>query len=101
MVAASMVWIRNRETLSTAILQVLRSWPELHQRVFVKSHYHSESIGEISTSLGLRASDVRSILDQCDRKLRAALKSYREGVAQREDDGVLPAANFASSGCFH
>jgi DNA-directed RNA polymerase specialized sigma24 family protein len=98
MVAASLVWIRNRETLSTAILQVLRSWPELHQRVFVKSHYHSESIEEISISLGLRASDVRGILDQCDRKLRTALKGFREGLAQREDE-VLPAAHFASNGC--
>lgn len=99
MAGESVGWSRTREVLSTAIVDVLKSWPELHQRVFIKSHYCSESIEQISISVGLRASEVRAVLDLCDRKLRGALKGFRQGAPEREDS-LLHASTFASNGCF-
>jgi DNA-directed RNA polymerase specialized sigma24 family protein len=67
----------NRELLSQAIVDILRSWPELHRSVFVQAHYQGRPIEKISGYLGLSAPDVHRILDGCERKLRSALRNYR------------------------
>ena len=67
-----------RELLTEAILEVLRSWPELDRRVFVQAHYAGHSVEQVSSNLGLNISEVRSILERCERKLYLALKVFRQ-----------------------
>ena len=91
---------RNRELLSQAIMDVLKSWPEMHRRVFEQAHYQGTSVEQISGSVGLNATDVRMILESCDRKLRAALRSFRG-----ENHGAVANSRprrvaFSVSGCF-
>jgi DNA-directed RNA polymerase specialized sigma24 family protein len=71
-----------RELLSQAILDVLGGWTDLHRQVFVKAHYQGQSVDAISGLLGMPAPEVRRILDNCDRRLRAALRSFREEVCE-------------------
>ncbi len=68
---------RTRNGLSDAIVNVLESWPGVDRQVFTRSHYRGESVERISDTLGLSVSEVRSILEQCGRRLRQALKSFR------------------------
>jgi DNA-directed RNA polymerase specialized sigma24 family protein len=71
---------RNRKDLSEAIMDVLESWPELDRQVFTKSHYRGESAESISSSEGLSVSEVRMILDLCNRRLRQSLTGFRRGA---------------------
>ena len=74
---------RERKDLSEAIVDVLESWPELDRQVFTKSHYEGQSADSISNSEGLSVSEVRMILDLCNRKLRQSLSEYRRGAWNR------------------
>lgn len=67
----------NRELLSQAIVEALAAWPDLHRRVFIEAHYESRSAEEIAEAVGLKVSDVHSILDLCSTKLHTALKFLR------------------------
>jgi len=78
-----------RRNLTRAILGVLDSWPVLHRQVFVQSHYGGVTAAQIARSLDLDPDEVRSILDRCGRRLRAALRAWREEVAGCE---AVPAA---------
>ena len=78
MAAACISTENDRQQLSQTILDVLRSWPEHHQRIFIEAHYQGHSTEAISVSLGLRVDEVRLILGGCERKLCAALKAFRE-----------------------
>ncbi len=69
---------RERELLSQAILETLNSWPLLYRRVFSDAHYRGESAERIAASLGMGTDTVRTILRDCDRRLRKALNSFRE-----------------------
>jgi DNA-directed RNA polymerase specialized sigma24 family protein len=89
---------RTRELLSEAIVEVLRSWPELHRCVFVQSHYRGESVEQLSNSLHIDASEIRIILEHCDRMLRAALKGFRDDAHERTCR--LQPVGLASNGCF-
>jgi DNA-directed RNA polymerase specialized sigma24 family protein len=99
MAAAALGLERNRELLSEAIVDVLRSWPDLHRRIFIQSHYRGETIEQVSSSLNVDTSDVRVILDHCDRLLRTALKGFRDSAPERSCN--LQTVGFASNGCFH
>ncbi len=68
-----------RKCLSEAILIELKSWPDQHRQAFVMSHYRGQTIENVGLSLGLTAGEVRQILSFCERKLRSALKNFREG----------------------
>ncbi len=89
---------RTRNGLSEAILNVLRSWPLLERQVFTESHYRGESPERISISLGLSVSEVRSILEQCNRRLRQSLKAFRRSDLDslKPDEGGN--AKFATCG---
>ncbi len=67
---------RTRNGLSEAIVNVLASWPQVERQVFTKSHYRGESAERISATLGLSVAEVRSILEQCNRRLRQSLKGF-------------------------
>jgi DNA-directed RNA polymerase specialized sigma24 family protein len=69
---------RERELLSQAIVRTLDSWPQLHRRIFAEAHYRGESAESIAKSLGVGLDTVRTILRDCDSRLRNALKSFRE-----------------------
>ncbi len=87
MSAAGLRIERTRNGLSEVILGELESWPDLHRRIFVQSHYRGQSLDEVSLGLGLSASEVRLILEQCERRLRQALKAFRES---RQDADSSP-----------
>ena len=92
------VSLENRDQLSRAIMHVLKSWPELQRRVFVEAHYEGRPIESISRSTGLSQPEVRRILENCDRKLHWALRSFRS-----DGNGSVALevrASFCSSGCF-
>jgi len=91
---------RNRELLSQAIMDVLKSWPELHRRIFEQAHYQGDSVEKISGSFGLSATDVCMILESCDRKLRSALRSFRGGSHGAVTHSCQRRAAFSISGCF-
>ena len=89
---------RNREILCLRIVDVLRSWPELQRRVFMLSHYRGDSAEDISSMLGLRTGEVKLILEHCDRKLRNALKTFRDGSLEAESPSMT-ADSLTSNGC--
>jgi hypothetical protein len=68
---------RMRDLLSHTILEILDSWPDVHREVFVRAHYWGDSVEFISGTLGMEAEEVRFILEQCDRRLRTALRPFR------------------------
>jgi DNA-directed RNA polymerase specialized sigma24 family protein len=65
---------RERELLSQAILNALDSWPQLHRRIFSEAHYRGKSAESIALSLGVGPETVRTILRDCEARLRIALK---------------------------
>lgn len=90
----------NRELLSHAIVDILRSWPELHRRVFEQAHYQGRSAENISSSLGLSIADVRLILESCDRRLRSALRDFRGDVEGAGNQSCPRRPAFSVNGCF-
>ena len=87
MSGASLKLERIRNGLSELILSELESWQDLHRQVFIQSHYRGQSVEQMSNSFGLCSSEVRMILQQCDRRLRQALKAFRE--SRQESDSSL------------
>jgi len=71
----------SRDLLSHAIVESLKSWPELHRRIFIDIHYGGRPVDEISHTLGLRQSEVTQILQHCERKLYHALRVLRDGTS--------------------
>jgi DNA-directed RNA polymerase specialized sigma24 family protein len=71
----------SRDLLSHAIVESLKSWPELHRRIFIDIHYHGRPVDEISLALGLRQSEVIQILQHCERQLYHALRVLRDGAS--------------------
>ncbi|MBP1624726.1 MAG: hypothetical protein H6Q07_2746 [Acidobacteria bacterium] len=71
----------GREDLFREISNILREWPELERRVFYQAHYHGQSPEVISRSLQLDAKSVNAILQQCEDRLHAALKNFRQHAA--------------------
>jgi DNA-directed RNA polymerase specialized sigma24 family protein len=65
----------------SGITSVLREWPELERKVFSQAHYYGESPEAISRSLQLDAKRVNTILQQCEGRLHAALKDFRQHAA--------------------
>jgi hypothetical protein len=63
--------------LSEAILSEIQSWPDLHRNLFVQSHYYGKSTEQLSLMSGIRSPEIRIVLEQCGRKLRAAVRSHR------------------------
>lgn len=100
MSGASMEVERNREMLSQAIVDVLMSWPELHRRVFEQAHYQGRSAEEISGSLSLSVTNVRMILENCNRRLRAALRAFAGEARSAEESSGSQRVVFCTDGCF-
>jgi DNA-directed RNA polymerase specialized sigma24 family protein len=66
----------NREYLSQAIVEAVRSWPDSDRRIFVQAHYEGKSAEEISNSSGLRLKDVFQILRVCEWRLSMSLHGF-------------------------
>ena len=66
----------NREFLSQAIVEAVRSWPESERKIFVQAHYEGKSAEEISNSSGLNLTDVLRILADCEWRLSDSLRAY-------------------------
>ena len=71
-----------RKCLSDAILVELESWPDQHRQAFVIAHYRGQTVENVGLRLGLSTGEVRQILAFCERKLRSALKNFREGSCE-------------------
>jgi DNA-directed RNA polymerase specialized sigma24 family protein len=71
----------GRDDLLREISDVLLKWPELERRVFSHAHYHGQSPEAISRSLQLDEKMVRAILQQCEIRLHAALRDFRQPAA--------------------
>ena len=84
----------ERELLSKAIVETLRSWPQLHRQIFSEAHYRGRSIESISNSFNMSSEAVRAILQECDGRLRNALKSFRNS----RPGSLRPC--YAVNGCF-
>jgi len=87
MATAAATWHRNRELLSLRILEALDSWPELHREIFVRAHYWGDAPEMISRAMGLGPGAVRLILEQCERRLYAELRPFREDVRKPDPAG--------------
>jgi DNA-directed RNA polymerase specialized sigma24 family protein len=77
MAACSVLVDSPRELLSQAIVDVVRSFPENHRRLFVQVHYGGRHVEEAARSLGISVSEARQILEQCERKLVKNLRQFR------------------------
>lgn len=90
---------RTRNGLSEAIVDVLGSWPAVERQIFTQSHYFGKTPESISNTLGLSVSEVRLILEQCNRRLRQSLKAFRRaGMSSlRSAGGREP--DFAANDC--
>jgi DNA-directed RNA polymerase specialized sigma24 family protein len=98
MSAAGFQMEKTRSGLSEAILSELASWPEIHRQVFVEAHYRGLSVEQVSHSLGMNAVEIRIILQQCERKLRQALRSFRDFVLEADIPAGLRPPMAARSG---
>jgi RNA polymerase sigma factor (sigma-70 family) len=67
----------GREKLSRAIIEILDSWPEQDREIFKRAHYDGFSLEEIAEASDLEASAVQGILQDCDQRLREALRPFR------------------------
>ncbi len=70
----------ERELLSQTIRQTLESWPPLHRQIFSEAHYGGMSIESIGDAHALSLETVRAILQDCEHRLRNALKMFRSGT---------------------
>jgi DNA-directed RNA polymerase specialized sigma24 family protein len=71
----------GRDDLLREISSILLKWPELERRVFSQAHYYGQSPEAISRSLRLDEKKVHTILRQCDDRLHAALRDFRQPAA--------------------
>ncbi len=69
---------QERDHLLQEIFDALRRWPDLDRRVFFLSHYRGQSVETISRALQLEADNVENILRQCEQRLHASLRNFRE-----------------------
>jgi len=68
----------KRDDLLQEIFGVFREWPDLERKVFSQAHYQGQSPQAISRSLHLNVAEVRTILEQCDRRLHDSLRDFRK-----------------------
>ena len=78
--ACSLLVESPRELLSQAIIDVVRSFPENHRRIFVQVRYEGRSVDEAARALGISVSEARQILEQCERKLIRDLREFRHNT---------------------
>ena len=77
-----------RQVLSEAIRREIGSWPDLHRRVFVRSHYEGQSTKTIAISLGLSTCSAELILEECEQKLLMSLRRFRENDGDYSKPGT-------------
>jgi len=61
----------------------LRQWSELERNVFIRAHYHGQSLKAISHSLKMDVEEVKAILGQCDRRLYTSLREIRKSSCEK------------------
>jgi DNA-directed RNA polymerase specialized sigma24 family protein len=88
-----------RDLLSQAIVESLRSWPELERRVFAEIHYCGRSQEDVARTLSLQTEEVAQILEQCEQKLHSALKIFRNGTDHDLSEEPPHPQVFAASCC--
>jgi DNA-directed RNA polymerase specialized sigma24 family protein len=86
----------QRDLLSQAIMESLKSWPEAQRCIFIEIHYGGRSVEEISRAFGMRPGEVIQILRQCECNLFRALRVFRDSptreVSQEPPHPVITAA---------
>lgn len=90
----------SRDLLSQAIVESLKSWPELQRRIFIEMHYGGRSVADISRIFGLSQSEVIQILQHCEHKLYQALKVFRDGTSEEmSEEPPHPLTHAAACSC--
>jgi DNA-directed RNA polymerase specialized sigma24 family protein len=84
----------ERELLSSAIVHALQSWPAFQRQIFTDVHYGGRRIEDLSSSLNVSPEFIRDILNDCERRLRAALRSYWRRP------NLLPLQGYSVGRCF-
>ena len=79
----------SRTLLLKAITSALQSWPELHRRVFIQTHYEGKSVQEISQANGIETIEVRQILESSEHRLRDALREFRRSSESTKLESTL------------
>lgn len=92
MSAAEMNLDTFRELLSRTIAEIIRSWPDLPRRIFTQVHYRGGSVDDVARLHGLSVCEARQILEGCERRLRSALRPFRESQQSTALDYSLPCA---------
>jgi DNA-directed RNA polymerase specialized sigma24 family protein len=73
----------ERDLLSQTIIRTLESWPDAHRRIFAEIHYRGRSVDSVAADLELPAAEVKTLLEDCERRLWSALRSFHpQAVAQ-------------------
>jgi DNA-directed RNA polymerase specialized sigma24 family protein len=88
---------RAREFLSQAIVDAVKSWPELHRGIFIQVHYEGKSAEAISSSYGLQIADIIHILKLCERKLSASLRAFRTLSIKAGQKSAIATSAYASN----
>jgi DNA-directed RNA polymerase specialized sigma24 family protein len=82
MTSVSYDWDKSRDRLARLIMDVIRAWPERDRRIFIAARYRGQSLEQISQAQGMKVSEVRCVVEECERRLFGALKrSWRGGEA--------------------
>jgi hypothetical protein len=66
------------DELLQEIFNALGQWSDLERDVFVRAHYHGQSMDDIARSLGSDIKQVNAILKKCDSRLYTSLKAFRK-----------------------
>jgi len=77
MASVSIDWVKSRDMMVRTIVDAIREWPEKDRSMFIQAHYRGLNLEEISHSSGMKVSEVRRILGQCERRLHDALRRFR------------------------
>jgi DNA-directed RNA polymerase specialized sigma24 family protein len=74
---------KRRENLIQEIVSVLGQWPERERIIFSQAHYQGHSVESISRAHQLDESEVRQILQLCERHLHASLRNPGKNDSDR------------------
>ncbi len=91
----------ERELLSQAIVDSLKSWPEKQRRIFIEIHYAGRSVEEISRSLCMARKEVLQILQKCEHKLFRALKAFRDQETRKPIREPPQPPEYSIQSCCH
>jgi len=77
MMATTLDTPSTRDQLSQAIVDVVGAWSDPHRRLFTLVHYAGNRVENAAQAAGMDVVEAARVLEQCERRLRAALRDFR------------------------